>query len=50
MLNRHRVAPFSPSDISGLSLWLKADAGVTVVSGANVAEWADQSARKCFWF
>jgi len=45
MLNRHRVAPFSPSDISGLSLWLKADTGVTtqaeqfisqiVISGAG---------------
>ena len=42
MLNRHRLAPFSPSDITGLSLWLKADAGVTV-SGASVTEWADQS-------
>jgi hypothetical protein len=35
-------APFSPSDISGLSLWLKADAGVTL-SGSNVTAWADQS-------
>lgn len=35
-------APFSPSDISGLSLWLKADAGVTL-SGWNVTTWADQS-------
>jgi hypothetical protein len=42
MLRRHRVEPFSPSDISGLSLWLKADDGV-VVNGANVTEWADQS-------
>jgi len=42
MLKRHRVAPFSPSDISGLSLWLKADAGVTL-SGSNVTAWADQS-------
>jgi hypothetical protein len=31
-----------PSDISGLSLWLKADAGVTL-SGSNVTAWADQS-------
>ena len=31
-----------PSDITGLSLWLKADAGVTL-SGANVTAWADQS-------
>ena len=44
MLNRHRVAPFSPSDISGLSLWLKADAGVTT-SGSSVTEWADQSSN-----
>ncbi len=33
-------APLIPS--SGLSLWLKADAGVTL-SGANVTSWADQS-------
>jgi hypothetical protein len=33
---------FSPADISGLSLWLKADAGVTL-SGSNVTTWADQS-------
>ena len=37
-----RHAPFSPTDISGLSLWLKADAGVTL-SGSNVTAWADQS-------
>lgn len=36
------AAPFSPSNISGLSLWLKADAGVTL-SGSNVTAWADQS-------
>ena len=34
--------PFSPADISGLSLWLKADAGVTL-SDSNVTAWADQS-------
>ena len=34
--------PFSPTDLSDLSLWLKADAGVTL-SGANVTAWADQS-------
>jgi len=34
--------PFSPSDLSGLSMWLKADAGVTL-SGLNVTAWADQS-------
>jgi hypothetical protein len=27
------TAPFSPADLSGLSLWLKADAGVTTGSG-----------------
>jgi len=41
------VAPFVPStflpsDIAGLSLWLKADAGVTL-SGSDVTAWADQS-------
>ena len=34
--------PFSPTDISGLNLWLKADAGV-VLSGNEVTEWQDQS-------
>jgi len=30
MLRRHRTAtPFAPTDLSGLSLWLKADAGVS---------------------
>ena len=42
MVRRHRVAPFSPTDITGLSLWLKADAGVTL-SGSNVTAWADRS-------
>jgi hypothetical protein len=36
------VAPFSPANLSGLSIWLKADAGVTT-SGSNVTAWADQS-------
>jgi hypothetical protein len=35
-------APFSPDNLSGLSLWLKSDAGVTT-SGSNVTAWADQS-------
>jgi hypothetical protein len=35
-------APFSPANVSGLSLWLKADAGVTL-SGSDVTAWADQS-------
>ena len=43
MLRRHQSsAPFSPIDIAGISLWLKADAGVTV-SGGFVTAWADQS-------
>lgn len=43
MLRRHQVSvPFSPIDIAGISLWLKADAGVTV-SGGFVTAWADQS-------
>jgi len=43
MLRRHQAsAPFSPIDIAGISLWLKADAGVTL-SGSNVTAWADQS-------
>jgi hypothetical protein len=33
---------FDPSKILNLSLWLKADAGVTL-SGSNVTAWADQS-------
>jgi len=41
MLRRHRSA-VSPIPTTGLSLWLKADAGVTL-SGANVTAWADQS-------
>jgi hypothetical protein len=35
-------ASFSPTGLSGLSLWLKADAGVTT-SGSDVTAWADQS-------
>lgn len=34
--------PFSPTDLAGLKLWLKADFGVTL-SGSNVTAWADQS-------
>lgn len=34
--------PFSPTDIAGLKLWLKADAGVTL-NGSTVSAWADQS-------
>jgi len=36
------AVPFSPTDLSGLSLWLKADAGVTM-DGSNITAWADQS-------
>jgi hypothetical protein len=36
------IASFSPANLSGLSVWLKADAGVTT-SGSNVTAWADQS-------
>jgi len=36
------AASFSPTDLSSLSIWLKADAGVTA-SGSNVTAWADQS-------
>lgn len=34
--------PFSPTDIAGLKLWLKADAGVTL-NGSTVSQWDDQS-------
>jgi hypothetical protein len=37
-----RTTAFSPASLSGLSLWLKADVGVTT-SGSNVTAWADQS-------
>jgi hypothetical protein len=36
------AASFSPTDLSGLSLWLKSNAGVTM-DGSNVTAWADQS-------
>jgi hypothetical protein len=34
--------PFSPGNLSGLKLWVKIDAGLTL-SGSNVTKWADQS-------
>lgn len=34
--------PFTPPSISGCKLWLRADRGITLVSG-NVSAWADQS-------
>jgi len=33
---------FTPSDLAGLFVWLRADQGITL-SGANVTVWADQS-------
>jgi hypothetical protein len=38
------TSKFLPAGLPGLSLWLKADAGVTT-SGSNVTAWADQSAN-----
>jgi hypothetical protein len=35
--------PFSPSDISGLKIWLKADAGAGSSDGDLVGTWSDQS-------
>jgi hypothetical protein len=35
--------PFSPSDISGLKIWLKADAGAGSSDGDLISSWADQS-------
>lgn len=35
--------PFSPSDISGLKIWLKADAGAGSSDNDPVATWTDQS-------
>lgn len=34
--------PFSPTDIAGLQLWLKADAGVTL-NGSTVSQWDNQA-------
>ena len=39
---RHRTSAFSPTNLTGLSLWLKADAGITL-SGSDITSWADQS-------
>lgn len=39
MLRRHSVsAPFAPTDISGLALWLKADAGTTTVAQQYISQ------------
>ena len=44
MLRRHQAsAPFSPADITGLSLWLKPDAGLNFNGADEVTEWTDQS-------
>jgi hypothetical protein len=37
------VAPFDPNSITGLALWLKADAGVTLNGSGQVTQWVDQS-------
>ena len=44
MLRRHQAsAPFSPADITGLSLWLKPDAGLNFNGSDEVTQWTDQS-------
>lgn len=35
--------PFAPSDISGLKIWLRGDAGLGLSDGDPVATWSDQS-------
>lgn len=37
------IPSFSPTDIAGCQLWLKADAGITKDSSNYVSQWADQS-------
>lgn len=47
MLRRHQApAPFSPADITGLSLWLKPDAGLNFNGADEVTEWTDQSSAE----
>jgi hypothetical protein len=41
---RTGIQTFLPSSLGGLSLWLKADAGVTL-AGSDVIAWADQSSN-----
>jgi len=44
MLRRHQAsASFSPADITGLSLWLKPDAGLNFNGADQVTQWTDQS-------
>ena len=38
-----KKSAFSPTDIAGCKLWLKADAGITKDGGNYVSIWADQS-------
>ncbi len=38
-------ADFSPPEISGLKLWIKADVGVTKDEGNRISGWADQSGQ-----
>ncbi len=42
-LGPYGSAPFSPTDIAGCVLWLKADAGITMDGANRVSVWADQS-------
>lgn len=37
------VAPFDPKSITGLTVWLKADAGITKDGSNLVSDWTDQS-------
>ena len=37
------LATFQPADIPGLTLWVRADAGVTGDAAGRVSKWADQS-------
>jgi hypothetical protein len=41
------VAAFTPASLSGLIVWLKADAGVTL-SGSNVTQWTDNKTAIAF--
>lgn len=37
------AAAFTPASLTGLALWLKADAGTTLDGSNNLTDWADQS-------
>jgi hypothetical protein len=39
---QHILIPFTPTNITGCELWLRADLGITSSSG-NVSQWSDQS-------